>query len=352
MNNKNHCNSSCDRAASVRNGARIVWVDVARGVAMLAILLFHTEMYYTKGDIIPYSMYVENFLALFFFVSGYLFVSTKRQFSLRGKLVSIAKRLIVPYVLFVSLMAVPKAYAHGDDLTLWSFLGGLVSGRASWFVSALIVVSLYYALVEHLLCRLVKSRGHVHNLLLTLFAVLPLCCVLPLHVDAASIPGVSAIAVLFVHAGRLYRQAESWIDRRLETSALRKWLLVAFAVIVLFVLKSYEICNDVNMTFYVVVINSYPLFYADTLLFCLLAVTVLKSIPYTFAVRPLVWVGAHSLVYYFVSGGVPIIVSRLMTPYDGTCYGLVLLAFMLVCLAASAITWVVYKFFPWAVGRW
>ena len=216
MSNKDLCASSCDRAVSVRNGARIVWVDVARGVAMLAILLFHTEMRYAEGDIIPYSMYVENFLALFFFVSGYLFVSPKRQFSLRGKLVSIAKRLVVPYVLFVSLMAVPKAYAHGDDLTLWSFLGGLVSGRASWFVSALIVVSLYYALVEHLLCRLVKIRGHVHDLLLTLFVVLPLCCVLPLHVDAASIPGVSAIAVLFVHAGRLYRQAEPWIDSRLD----------------------------------------------------------------------------------------------------------------------------------------
>ena len=352
MSNKDLCASSCDRAVSVRNGARIVWVDVARGVAMLAILLFHTEMRYAEGEIIPYSMYVENFLALFFFVSGYLFVSPKRQFTLRGKLVSIAKRLVVPYVLFVSLMAVPKAYAHGDDLTLWSFIGGLVSGRASWFVSALIVVSLYYALVEHLLCRLVKSRGHVHDLLLTLFAVLPLCCVLPLHVDAASIPGVSAIAVLFVHAGRLYRQTETWIDSRLDVSALRKWLLVAFAVVALFVLKGYEIRNDVNMTFYVIIIDSYPLFYADTLLFCLLAVMVLKSIPYTFAVRPLVWVGAHSLVYYFVSGGVPIIVSRLMLPYDGTCYGLVLLAFVLVCLVASAITWVVYKFFPWAVGRW
>ena len=352
MSNKDLCASSCDRAVSDRNDARIVWVDVARGVAMLAILLFHTEMRYAEVEIIPYSMYVENFLALFFFVSGYLFVSPKRQFTLRGKLVSIAKRLVVPYVLFVSLMAVPKAYAHGDDLTLWSFLGGLVSGRASWFVSALIVVSLYYALVEHLLCRLVKSRGHVHDLLLTLFAVLPLCCVLPLHIDAASIPGVSAIAVLFVHAGRLYRQAEPWIDSRLDVSALRKWLLVAFAVVALFVLKGYEIRNDVNMTFYVIIIDSYPLFYADTLLFCLLAVTVLKSIPYTFAVRPLVWVGAHSLVYYFVSGGVPIIVSRLMLPYDGTCYGLVLLAFVLVCLVASAITWVVYKFFPWAVGRW
>lgn len=106
MSNKDLCASSCDRAVSDRNDARIVWVDVARGVAMLAILLFHTEMRYAEWDIIPYSMYVENFLALFFFVSGYLFVSPKRQFTLRGKLVSIAKRLVVPYVLFVSLMAV------------------------------------------------------------------------------------------------------------------------------------------------------------------------------------------------------------------------------------------------------
>ena len=78
---------------------RIVWIDEARGLAMLAILLFHTEMYYIGKDILPYTMFVENALALFFFLSGYLFVSSHRPFNLPTKMRMIFRRLIIPYLL-------------------------------------------------------------------------------------------------------------------------------------------------------------------------------------------------------------------------------------------------------------
>ena len=53
-------------------GERIVWADRLRGISMMAILFFHLEAYYRDYDGVPYSMYVENALAAFFFVSGYL----------------------------------------------------------------------------------------------------------------------------------------------------------------------------------------------------------------------------------------------------------------------------------------
>ena len=37
---------------------------------MMAILLLHTEAYYIGRNIIPYSMYADDALALFFFKSG------------------------------------------------------------------------------------------------------------------------------------------------------------------------------------------------------------------------------------------------------------------------------------------
>ena len=52
---------------------RKTWIDLLRGICMLAILLDHTELYYTGGNIIDYNFYVVNALVVFFFLSGYLF---------------------------------------------------------------------------------------------------------------------------------------------------------------------------------------------------------------------------------------------------------------------------------------
>ena len=52
---------------------RIEWIDFCRGLFMMMILWFHTEYYYIGNLVIPYSLYVENSLIGFFFISGYLF---------------------------------------------------------------------------------------------------------------------------------------------------------------------------------------------------------------------------------------------------------------------------------------
>ncbi|WP_390892520.1 OpgC domain-containing protein, partial [Prevotella melaninogenica] len=51
---------------------RVHWIDMLRGFCMLSILLDHTEIYYTGGNLIPYDWYVSNVLIVFFFLSGYL----------------------------------------------------------------------------------------------------------------------------------------------------------------------------------------------------------------------------------------------------------------------------------------
>ena len=46
------------------------WIDSLRGICMIAILLDHTELYYTGVNIIDYNIYVANVLVLFFILSG------------------------------------------------------------------------------------------------------------------------------------------------------------------------------------------------------------------------------------------------------------------------------------------
>ena len=52
------------------NDKRKHWIDLLRGICMIAILLDHTEIYYTGDNIINYNFYVVNVLLTFFFISG------------------------------------------------------------------------------------------------------------------------------------------------------------------------------------------------------------------------------------------------------------------------------------------
>ena len=79
---------------------RIVWVDMARGLAMLTILWAHTSVYYADGFASSYTLTVLNALAVFFFVSGYLFMSPDKEFSVGHKLRSVFRSLVVPYLIF------------------------------------------------------------------------------------------------------------------------------------------------------------------------------------------------------------------------------------------------------------
>ena len=99
-------------------------------------------------------------------------------------------------------------------------------------------------------------------------------------------------------------------------------------------------------------ISSYPVFFIDILFTFLLTTSLFKQLP---PCRPIVWTGAHSLVYYFFCGGVPLVLSAVISrflPFTSPAdYRAVLFVFLLVYLFTSAIAWAVYRFFPLAVGQ-
>lgn len=66
------------------------------------------------------------------------------------------------------------------------------------------------------------------------------------------------------------------------------------------------------------------------------------------------WTGAHSIIYYFFCGGVPLIISKLFIHtgiiYKGN-YLSILFALTGVYLITTALTWAVYHFIPFTTGR-
>lgn len=129
------------------NKSRIVWVDYMRAICMIAILLFHTEMYYVGDTVIPYSMYVENALVGFFFISGYLF-SSKDVFNFKLKINSIVTNLIYSYIIFGTIIMFTKSYLFDrENFSVIDNIINVLTGQVMWFIPAFILSSLMICLI-------------------------------------------------------------------------------------------------------------------------------------------------------------------------------------------------------------
>lgn len=325
---------------------RIEWIDMVRGLAMMAILLLHTETYYTGSPIIPYNMYVEDALALFFFVSGWLFANPERPFSAWHKLRSVLRGLLLPYLLFTLLIAVPKAIVHGNKLSAWSLVRPILTGDASWFVAALIVAEVYMTASMTISQRIANHNVSKRLLATTLLLLLPFA----LYISADNIyplPILNAvsIALVFLCAGHWGRMGQWWSKKCVGSWHKRMivcrhwgWLLSAMMLVVL---KWYEASQNINLVFYYIYIDSYTIFVTDCLLACVTIVGFCHNLEGR-GPKVIYWTGRHSLVIYFLCGAIPMLVSRFMPTYNG-CYMLVVAAFAIVWTLACASGWLISR---------
>lgn len=314
---------------------RIAWVDTVRGICMIAILLFHTEIYYTGGTVISYNLYVCNALMVFFFVSGYLFYRDA-GFSLRMKLMSILRSLILPYFLFTVSIALVKSLLHIGTDSLPAQLDYIVYGGASWFVSALVVSELAFSLllsVSNRYCRYILPAGCTLMFVLSAF--------LNTHVIVFWNYNVSAMSMLFLYLGYVFHRKEAAVRR---AGSLRLTLLSAVTLVGI---KHVELSHGMQMIVCPLSISNYPIFFIDSILGICVLVNVSRWLP---SVRLLSFTGSHSIVYYFMSGAVPMLTSTILRKfhfcYEGG-YERIIIAGVLVYMISTFVTWIVYKYLPW-----
>lgn len=138
--------TSPSAASPAASAPRLLWIDLLRGFLMLAIIFDHTEICFTGDNIVPYRMYVPDVLMAFFFLSGYLFYRPE-GFRLRHKLHSWLRGVLMPYFIFTSALALPKAWLHGDGGSLSDLLLTILTGQGSWFIASLAVAELLFCLL-------------------------------------------------------------------------------------------------------------------------------------------------------------------------------------------------------------
>ena len=114
-------------------------------------------------------------------------------------------------------------------------------------------------------------------------------------------------------------------------------------------IKLYELRLDLPMRN--IAIENIPLFLADAIVWLLLVVSIIKYIPHF---RLIEWTGQHCIIYYFLCGGCPLIISTLLNriglTYDG-CFYCFLIAFLLSYTLATVLTAGIYKYVPFIIGK-
>ena len=217
---------------------RLAWIDIAKGIAIIAILMQHIPFKGADGSALFVPYVGQYHVPLFFLVAGF-FVSTNKPM---GKFVrEKALRLLVPYILTCAVIGVFVLWrklvwgvihppTHWDTVRefLWSVLYGagtrfpsLPEGvshiGAIWFLEALFV-----ALVEIRIILGVLGEKPLSGLLITgslaVVAVLTRGHYIPGNLQPGLIGG------LFVYLGSLYRKHVG-LEHRASPEAL---LMLAF----------------------------------------------------------------------------------------------------------------------------
>lgn len=315
------------------------WIDLLRGFCMIAILLDHTELYYTGVNIIDYNFYVVNALTIFFMLSGYLMYK-ETGFDVKKKIKSIARSLLLPYLIFSFLISLSKAWVYGNDINLIEIFTQIILGKSSWFVAALILSEFVFTVVLWI------SRGNIIAIAMTGI----IGFILSISLSQGNQPYIwqfdnSMQALLFLCVGYTYHRYEKVFN------PINHPIYIALLLILLICIKIAEHFMGVNMMIWYIDINNYPFFLLDVLTCCLCLIHLCKRLPVCKYVE---WTGEHSLVYYFLCGGVPLIISKLMIKvglvYQRN-YLYVMTAFVFVYIVTTIITWLIYRYLPFMAGK-
>ena len=325
----------------------INWINAIKAICMLMVYVVHCESYYGLWlghvNVFLHPVYVNAF----FFVSGYLLF--RKQLSQpiideplgkyianggegRKMLANIIFRLWIPAFIFSIICFLPNMLLKGETSLIGSFLYKTVGGGTYWFVGALLVCQLF--ILTLLLTR--KRSVWFYAVVLGLVAVtgtaaLPYYDFIPNYYAFQLAP----LCMSFLALGALYWHYEQRLTFHRSVLMLLGMTVVYVAY---FIILRHDALTVISMGLF-----NFPGFVGSAL-GCLLMVAVCKRLP---RIGFLTFIGQNSIVFYLLSGAVPVVVNmafKRIIPMPGI---VDLLVYIAVCIAlAAAITFVIVRYLP------
>ncbi len=186
---------------------RIQWIDIAKGIAILAVIIGHTVPHRGYFKLL-WSFIFSFHMPLFFIVSGYLF----NESSFKGIIRKNFKRMIVPYLITFGTYSIYVAYTCEESF-ISSILKSLISivygsGKAVealpciqsvgalWFLVALFFSTILF----NLILKIVKDKDRITELAI----VMGLCIMGYILKDIKYLPwslDLVLVSQLFMYVG-------------------------------------------------------------------------------------------------------------------------------------------------------
>lgn len=301
------------------------WINTSRAIGMFCVYIFHSEIY-SLGKSPSGYLFTPFFMAVFYFISGYLFYASNK--GINERIIRILSKMLWPYFLFCSLIYFPKMCVRGMDIFFCDYIMQIAGGFVSWFIASLIVVqllvlSLYkwiknpliwlaIGFISFIIVHLLKDGGDNSPwFCLTALQVLPIFAL-------GGVYGRYEKSLNFIH---------NW------------WILLPLASLYLILVSNVipvRLINDFDddMLFIKILL---------TLLGTVFVVAFAKKFP---PIRLLQFLGRNTLPMYFMSGGFPLLISIIFKQYAApSVWTSSLVAILSLAIALTA-TYLINKYLP------
>ena len=345
---------------SMSKAPRKDWFDLARGILMVMLFIFHSEVYYGDGH--SWSFLFSPFrMAAFFIISGYFFCRDWDTFDFSHKTRQVVRAMIVPYFVFTIVLLLPKPIIHGIDAK--QALLDILLFRASWFIIVIAVCQMIYAWLV---------RKHWSVLKITLFTALMFVIghwsvllfetepdwlmnstVLYSSVYPNRFPlciNVVLMVMPFFFAGMLLRRYERYVRFLADT----KGMIVMCGVYLFVVIVDHNLW-DSNMGMAVHRYKNTALIYAYAFLGSWIVMSIAKRIG---RVPVLNYIGKNSIVFYFLNGAMLQITATIVTRTikltlvnNGGGNFMTVVVALIACAATIPVCWFINKYLPLIVGK-
>ena len=275
---------------------RIDWVDVAKGIGMICVILVHVEEMFTSTPYTKLPLYTFH-MPIFFFLSGYLF-SIKSSFGefLKNK----CRRILLPYFCLGGILILFDIYWHGrnpfgdswfkKDYAMYDLTQLLTQKRflTLWFIACLFWLSiLFYVLVRFI------EKEVIRAIVVAALTIAGLCyfyfggTALYWNID------VCLTALPFFYVGYLCKKTD-FINEKILGSNKKLLFFIGFVAIdIVCAVVNYQLTGQHLEMFF----NQYaiaPLTYLGAFA-GIFAVILIANVANCF---PLRYIGANSMLFY------------------------------------------------------
>lgn len=319
---------------------RKFWIDAIKAICMICVYVYHTGYYYG----IDYNKFVFIFTPFyvngFFFVSGYLFFKSYDKKHLYGKkeyiksIKNILFRLVIPTIFFSACLYIPK---HWGAISIDGFIINTLGGTGFWFTSAMCVSQIVLATF------FLSNRKNIWIYFLfatTILATMNIFGDIRIKPAEEYFPWYWQTGLIYIFVmclGGIYYKYEESIYKLISKPFMVLLITVAYAVIIYYSLiyptYYFSLSGRNNMLGIIGMVIS-----------ILLLISITTRIKES---RLLHFIGKNSIVFYFLSGAVPTVVSVITNSLIEEKSYIIYTCVTIVSLAVSCgITYIITHYMP------